>query len=458
MLVLARLLSPYEYGLVGMVAPVLGFLRVFRDAGLYIATIQREKVTPELMSTVFWLNLVIGLAVTVLLIPLAWGLVKFYNIPELRGITLALAIAFALDAVMSQHQALLRRAMRFKTQAIIDITGLLAGVATGIGMAIHGCGYWSLIGLQAATSTVGAIGVFLAEPWLPGWPQRGTGAGTMARFGRLVTGANLLNYIFRNADNVLIGWRFGPEPLGLYQKAYGLLMLPINQVNAPIGNVAIVTLSRLQTDPERLRRYFIGGYTVIASLALPIVTGATLFASDIIRFVLGEKWTAAIPIFQFLAPAALIGALLNPFGWLYISLGRADRQLRCAVVWCTLVVAAFFAGLRYGPEGVAIAYSGISVVLALPICLYGLHGTPIRLRDLGEVLLRPALAVVLAGGAMWALKLTLPAERPAAIGAIGGCLGLVALYAFLLLVVFRQWSLYRDLVPHIFQRRKTART
>jgi PST family polysaccharide transporter len=278
----------------------------------------------------------------------------------------------------------------------------------------------------------------------------------MARFGRLVTGANLLNYIFRNADNVLIGWRFGPESLGLYQKAYGLLLLPINQVNGPIGNVATVTLSRLQSDPERLRRYFIGGYTVIASLVLPIVTGATLFSSDIIRFVLGEKWTAATPIFQFLAPAALLGALQNPLGWLYISLGRADRQLRCAAVWCSLVVAAFVVGLKYGPEGVAIAYSGISIVLALPLCLYGLHGTPVRLRDLGQAMLRPVLAVVIAGSAMWLLKLTLPADRPAAIGAIGGCLGLVALYAFLLLVVFRQWSLYRDLVPHLFQRRKTA--
>lgn len=457
-MILARLLSPQDYGLIGMVTPVTGFLRIFREAGLHTATVQREQITQELISTVFWINLALGVALTLVLIPIASGLVAFYDEPRLYGITLALAATFTIEAATAQHQALLRRAMRFKVQAAIDIAAMVVGVGTGIGMALNGFDYWSLVGMQIALSLTTAFGTWLAQPWRPGLPRRGSGVGAMVRFGGFVTGANVFNYIFRNADNVLIGWRWGAAPLGLYQKAYGLLMLPITQVNAPISSVAVATLSRLQAEPARQRRYFIGGYTIVASISLPIVVGAALFAPDIVHFVLGEEWLAAVPVFQLLAPAALIGALLNPLGWMFISSGRADRQFRGAVVWCILTVAAFAIGLRHGPEGVAVGYSIVSAILALPLCCYALHGTPVRVSDLGIALLRPVGAVAAAGFLMWLIKPFFPADVPAAVRAIGGCAGLLALYAVLLLGVLRQWASYRDLLQHVLPGKKEAAT
>src|SRR5262249_19793392 len=160
--------------------------------------------------------------------------------------------------------------------------------------------------------------------------------------------------------------------------------------------------------------------------------GATLFADEIIRFVLGANWVESVPVFKLLAPAALIGALLNPLGWMFISSGRADRQLKAGLVWCPLLLAAFALGLPYCPTGVAIGYSIISAILAIPLCLYALHGTTVRISDLGKALVRPVIAAILAGSLLWLLKRALPTDLPVGVVAIGGCAAMVGLYAFFL--------------------------
>lgn len=451
--VLARLLSPEDYGWVGMVTAVTGILGLIRDSGLSAATVQRETITRELISTVFWINLGLGVMVALFSIAVAPGLARFYGEPKVYGITLALAAAFILDSAGAQHVALLRRQMRFQAIALIDTISLLIAVVASISMALAGFGYWALVATRIATTLTITVAAWMVEPWRPGRPRRGTGAMSMMRFGSYLTGVNLLTYSFRNADNVLIGWYWGAGSLGFYQKAYSLLMLPISQINAPISSVAISALSRLQSEPERLRRYFIGGYSMVASITLPMVVGVTVFSDDIIRCVAGEQWIPSVGIFRLLAPAALIGTLLSPLAWLYISAGRGDRQVRAGLIWTPLMLAAFAVGLKYGPEGVALGYSGMSILLALPLCWYALRGTPVRLRDLAEAIKLPAVAAVVAGAFGYLLKAGLPPGLPAAVSGIGGCLLVLGTYAFVLLVVMRQRVRYRELVRHLFPRR-----
>lgn len=451
--VMSRLLTPADFGLVGMLFAITGVLSLVRDSGLSTATVQREVITRELISTVFWINIGLGIAAAAVCALLGPVLVSFYREPALYWIAPVVAVTFLLDAAGAQHVALLRRQMRLKAVAAIDVTSTLSGIAAGIVMAWYGFSYWSLVGVRIVTTTTATTMAWMLESWRPGLPRRRTGVGDMIRFGANMTGVGLMSYSFRNADNVLIGWYWGASPLGFYQKAYSLLMLPISQVNGPISGVAVATLSRIQSDPERQRRYFVGGYAIAVSLVLPIIVAATLFAEDIIRFVLGDQWVTAATIFRYLAPAALIGALINPFGWLFIATGRADRHLRSGLVWTPLVILGFALGLPYGPEGVALGYSVVSVVLAIPICIYAVHGTAVRPMDVARALKHPLIAGLAAAAIGGAFKAVLPDTLPVSARAILGCTTVAAAYALVLLVVLRQWAPYRELLRHVFPGR-----
>ena len=333
---------------------------------------------------------------------------------------------------------------------------MFVGVGTSILAALAGMGYWSLIILQTVSGVVYAIGAWICEPWRPGPPRRGTEVRSMARFGGYLTGVSLLTYVFRNADNVLIGWRWGAGALGFYQKAYSLLMLPVNQVNSPIEVVAVSTLSRVTSDAARQRRYFLGGYSIAAAITLPIVVVSALFAGDIIPFLLGNQWTPSVRLFQLLAPAALVGSLLSPFFALFVSSGRTDRQFKMTIAWTALILAAFVIGLKYGPEGVAAGFSAMSIVLALPVCLYAIQGTLIRLKDVAQVLVCPTIAISIPCVLGLMLRTRGVSWAPIAVRAIGGCGVVLLSYAFILLVVLRQWGSYRDMLSHLLPSRRAA--
>lgn len=452
--VLARLISPEQYGLYGMVNALLGILHVVKNAGLLEATVQRDVVTHEDLSALFWLNTALGVFLAVASALLAPALVGFYREPRLFWITVALGATFILGGLSTQHQALLRRQMRFSALAVVDVSALAVGIGVGITMARAGYGYWALVAMAAANALTTAVMAWTASPWWPGRPRHSLGVVSMIRFGSYLSGSNLFNYLFRNGDNVLIGWYWGPAALGFYQKAYGLLSLPIEQINAPVGGVMVSALSRVKDDPERLRRYFIGGYTIIVSALMPIVLATAIFADDVILFLLGPRWMGSAVLFRLLAPAALIGAALNPFGALFVANGQTDRQFKLAVAWALLIVSSFAMGLRFGPGGVAAGYSLMSAVLAIPLCLYATKGTAVRLSDLGGALRRPIIAGVIAGVVGVFLKTTFDGPMVPAIKAIGGCAVVGLVYLFVLLVVLRQWEYYRKLAQELLPKRE----
>ncbi len=179
----------------------------------------------------------------------------------------------------------------------------------------------------------------------------------MLAFGGNLTGFNVVNYFARNLDNILIGRYWGVEPLGLYSKAYSLLMLPLQQINAPISSVAIPALSRLQNDPEQYRKYYLKAISLITFVSLPGVMFMIVMSENIIRVVLGEQWIKASPIFSVLGISALIQVVLNTNGWLHVSIGRTDRMFRWGIFASFFIVVSFFIGLPYGAIGVATSLS-----------------------------------------------------------------------------------------------------
>lgn len=355
--VLARLLTPHDFGLIAMVTAVTGFVAMFKDLGLSMATVQKAEINHGQISTLFWINVLLSFGVMLVTAALAPAIAWFYGEPRLIWITLALASAFIFGGLTVQHQALLRRNMRFGTLALIHIASMLAGVVTAFIAAWYGLRYWALVLMQMATTITGAIGVWVACPWRPGLPVRRSGVRAMLAFGGHLTGFNFLNYFARNLDNILIGKVWGAQPLGFYSKAYGLLMFPLAQINAPVSAVAIPALSRLQDEPERYRNYYLKAISMIAFVTMPLVMFLIVMSNEIIYILLGPQWSEASRIFTFLGISALGQPIGNTAGWLYVSQGRTRDMLTWGMIGSSITVVAIVAGLPWGALGVAVSYT-----------------------------------------------------------------------------------------------------
>ena len=288
--------------------------------------------------------------------------------------------------------------MRFGTLAAIDMACLLAYAAVGIGMALSGFGYWSLVGMTLIVPAVSTACVWLLARWIPGRPRRGVGIRSMLKFGGTVTLDSLVTYIGYNAEKVLLGRFWGTEALGIYGRAYQLVNLPTRNLNSAIGGVAYSALSRLQQDPQRFKAYFLKGYSLVLAMTVPITIGCSLLAGDLVLVVLGPKWRDAIPLLRLLAPTILAFALIDPFSWLLVAMGRVVRSLKIGLVIAPLVIAAYLVGLPHGPKGVAVGYSAMMTVLILPVIAWCRYDTIIKGGDIWRAVRPPILSGLAAAG------------------------------------------------------------
>jgi PST family polysaccharide transporter len=392
--VLARLLTPDDFGLVAMVTAVTGFVALFKDLGLSQATVQRPQITHEQVSTLFWVNVAASFVLMLVVAALAPLLAWFFGDPRLTEITLVIAGTFILSGLSVQHSALLTRQMRFKWLALIDVAGLAAGVLAALVLAWQGFGYWSLVGMLVIQSTLGATLVWLTSEWRPGRPVRGSGVRPMLRFGGNLAGFNVLNYFSRNADKVLIGWAWGAGALGTYSRAYQLLTLPLSQINWPLSRVVIPALSRLNDRPEEYRWQYLYYLSAVLWLTLPLVGLLAGAAPSVVLVLLGEQWSEVSGVFRALCITAALQPVYSTIGWIFVSKGRTDRFLRWALIASPLFVLSFVVGLPWGVVGVALSYAA-TFVLMLPWTLgYAVRETAIRRADIFDAARHPFLAAL----------------------------------------------------------------
>ena len=383
MMVLARLLTPQDFGLVAMVLTVTGFLKVFNDAGLSTATIQREGITHAQVSNLFWTNIALGGGISLLVAALSPAIAWFYREPRLAAITLAICGTFLLTSSAVQHLALLKRQMRFQVVAAIEISSVLAGIVVGIVMASLHFGYWSLVGMQLSTTVVSCLLAWSFSRWRPQLPKRRSGTRSLLHFGANLSASSFLYSLARGSDNLLIGRVYGSAPLGLYNRASAILMRPVQQFMSPIEAVFVPVLSRLQTQPERYRRVVLQAYGIVA-VASFLFTGLLLgVAQPLTLAVLGQKWEKAAPIFAGFTLVALYSPIGSVSTWLLTSQGRGREFLIAGSIGSSLTIVSFLVGLPYGPVGVALSYSAFCILIALPVNYYiaGRQG-PVSTSDL----------------------------------------------------------------------------
>jgi PST family polysaccharide transporter len=410
--VLARLLTPQDYGLIGMVAVVTGFISMFKDLGLSAATIQKEKITADQINTLFWVNVGLSIAVMLLTVGIAPGVAWFYGEPRLTLITIGFAAGFLFGGLTVQHEALLRRQMRFGALASIEIISIVVGLIVAITLARRGAGYWSLVANQLAQGLTYAIGIWITSGWRPGRPVKNADVRSMLVFGGNLTGFGVINYFGANLDNLLVARIWGAQQLGLYAKAYQLLLLPVDQINSPVSAVAVPSLSRLTTEPERYRQAYLRVLEKITILTMPLAAFMIATSDWLVRLILGPQWDATARIFTILGFAALLLPVLNSTGWLFISQNRTRDMLRWGFFDVSLKVVSVLAGLPWGAKGVAIAIVIRMYVQAPLLFRYVGRKGPVRATDFYRAITPSLVAFLSSLVSLFALRGFISGDKP----------------------------------------------
>jgi polysaccharide transporter, PST family len=367
-IIMARLLSPADYGVLAMVTAIIGVAEIFRDFGLSSAAIQAKSLSRGQQDNLFWMNTGIGLALSVIVVASSGLIAHFYDDPRLQPLTAVLAIVYLLNGVSTQFRAYLTRSLSFARLTGAEIVGQSLGLATGITCAMLGMGYWALAAQQIAVALFAQVALIFVTPWFPRWIDRTASIRPFLKYGSNLLGAHLLGYASRNADSVIIGARFGASDLGLYNRAFQLMMMPLLQINAPATRVALPVLSRLQDQRERYASFILFGQSALlmaVSFAFALV-GAQ--ASSVITLALGTQWLAAIPIFQILLIAGFFNAAGYATYWVFLSKGLTKANLRYALATRPAMIALLVIGSIWGVNGVAAAYA-LGAALTWPIGL-----------------------------------------------------------------------------------------
>jgi O-antigen/teichoic acid export membrane protein len=464
--VLARLLTPADFGVVTMVTTFSLLIMSFGLNGYTEGILQRRDLDHFLASNLFWINFGVGLLSAIAFAGVGPILAEFYRDGRLTRITVGLSLPILISGTSVVHLALLKRGLRFTATSANEVLSTLASVVISVLFAWKGWGYWALIVGLVTRSLVQAAGAWWLCRWMPALPRRAPGTGEVARFAAHVFGRYCLNYGTRNTDNLLVGWRFGSGPLGFYKKAYDLFLLPANQLLVPVADVVLSTLGRLEGGSAQYRRYFLNGLSILAFIGMGAGAVLTLVGRDLIRVLLGPQWGPAGEIFTFFGPGIGIMLIYGTHGLLHLSLGRADRWLRWVVVELIVTGLLFLLGLHWGPVGVAAAWTTSFWILTIPGFWYA--GRPINfgIKPMVDAVWKYVVAALLAGcGTAAIVRSIVPLAGSTVFAALGRIVSITLLTSvlYLLAVILLHGGMapllaFSRLIPDLLSARRSANT
>lgn len=390
MVILARLLSPVDFGLMGMAVVVIAFLELSGELGIGAAIIQRPNLSNELLSSAFWFNAGLGVLLSLLLIGAAPYFATFFREERLAAILSVLAIALLASRLGAVQRALLERQLRFAELATIDISATFFGATVGIVSAYLGRGVWSLV-FQTITIAVTTTGLYWTfSSWRPAFAFSRSQVSSIMGFSLNLTGANIFNYCARSADNIIIGRYLGAQDLGYYSLAYQIMLYPMQHVSRVIGRVLFPVMSQIQDDDERLRRACLWVVPGLAIITLPMMAGLWAIATPFVQVVFGPDWGPVAILLLIMAPVGAIQSV--GVTGLFQTKGRTDLQFRWAFFASSVAITSFLIGVQWGIYGVATAYFATTSLLLYPgwRLNYGLIDLPVR--EVVATLVRPGTA------------------------------------------------------------------
>ncbi len=366
LIILARLLDPKEFGLITSSVVVIGFLNIFRDLGISSAIIQKASISEELINTLFWVVLLIGISLNLLLFLVAPQIADFYNAPKITDLLRVLSFSFTISSSTILHQSLLERELKFKQLANYEIISIAIGSISGISAAYMGYGVWSLIIQMFMNVTTLSFLLWLRSDFKPKIFYSGKELKSVYNFSLNLSGFNIVNYFVRNADYVLIQKYLGEVQLGFYNIAYRIMLYPLQNITAVFSRVMFPYYSKLQNDFVNFRKMYIDFVNNIAFISFPLMLWIIAVGDILIVALFGEKWSPIIPLVMVLAPIGMVQSIYTPAGTIFQATGRTDIWFKWGIFTGIIFISSFVIGLKWGVLGVAIGYLIANLITLYP--------------------------------------------------------------------------------------------
>jgi len=407
-IILARLLSPREFGLLAMITVITSFASIFAEMGFSAALVQKQDIQQKHLSSVFWLNLGVGLLLTLLFIAGAPLIAHFYSEPVLVPLTIFISFNFLIGSLTIVQKTMMTRAIDFRNLTIVDMTAVVVSGVVAIVLAYTGAGVWSLAVQTVLLSIITMIMLWKLGKWYPSLTFDWDAIKDLLGFSLNLFGSKLLNYWVRNLDYLLIGRFIGPQPLGVYKNAYTIMLFPLNNVSRVISRVMFPSLSLIQEDKRRVKRLFLRMTRTIALITFPMMAGLFVVAESFVLTLFGTQWADMIPILQVFCFTGLMQSVGTLTGNLYLSQGRSDLQLHVGLFVHAVAILGIVIGLRWGALGVAIGLTVASIINSYPSLFFAGRLVNLTYWQVWYQLLSILGCALIMATAVWGLGFTLP--------------------------------------------------
>lgn len=367
-IILMRLLQPSDFGLIAMAMVFIGFAGIFSEFGFSSAIIQNRFVNELHLSSIFWLNIIVGTIFTFIMFFNAKILAEFYNNDSLIQTIRLLSFTFILSSISIVPNTILQKAMRYDVINKISIVAMIVSGMVSVSLAIRGWGVLALVFQNLVSQLIKTPLMLKAVNWKPKLVFDIKSIKDLFSFSAYLTGFNIINYWSRRSDDLLIGKFIGSDGLGIYSRAYNLMLLPLTQIIGVVSNVMFPALSSIQNDKVRIKRIYLEVVEVISFITFPLMICLIAIAHNFILAVFGSKWAEVIPVIQILAFVGVIQSIGNPVGWIYASLGKTKWMFWWGIFASTITILAIVIGIIIGSiYSVAIAYLITSFLLIYPV-------------------------------------------------------------------------------------------
>lgn len=371
-IVLARLLTPEEFGLVALAAVFMHFIKLFVDQGFGAAIVQRTDLEREHLDTAFWTSMLMGVLLTAISVAVSGLVAGVFDEPLLAPILIWLSLGFLFGALGSIQSAILRRNFAFKSLATRSLAATTTGSIVGVSMAFAGFGVWSLVAQNLVQNLTDSLALWWASDWRPRFFFSKKHFHDLFGFGISIVGSKTLEFTNRRSDDFLIGFYLGPTQLGFYSMGYRLLLVMIRMLSGITNIVAAPTFSRIQDDPERMRRVYYKVTQYSSLLAFPAFIGLGMVAQELIPALFGENWAASVPVMQILVLIGLLSSVTIFNSSIMRALGKPSWHLGILILTSVFTVIGFLLVVRWGIVAVAGSFVVVSFLLA-PISYIAVH-------------------------------------------------------------------------------------
>jgi PST family polysaccharide transporter len=380
--VLARILPPSDYGLMAMATVVTNLALLIRDQGTSAAIIQKESLEHNTINTVFWFNILIGLFLAVLIMVSAPLISNYFKHDELINILLLLALVFPISSSSISHQAILERESKFKKLAFIEIKASGIAMIVAVIAAFYGAGVYSLVLQVILLALLSSIQIWLASDWRPQGKPSLSELKNLLPFTGHMTAFQLVSYVNRNSDSMVIGRLLGASSLGVYSMAYRVMLLPVQNITWAASRALFPVMSRQQNALDEMGKLYLQTLGFISFLTAPLMAGIFSVRELFVEVAFGHQWLPVAGVLAWLTAVGFMQSISSTTGTVFMAQGKTKILMWVTIFNAAIHLPAFILGAYSGVEGVAQWYfyaSFISAIVSLKIAGGLVHSSGLKI-------------------------------------------------------------------------------